>query len=183
MKLLRGAIVVVGLLVVLGGAFVAGVAHPYIIPSASMEPTLHCAKPGVGCLGSRDDRVLVVKYLFSSPAAGDLIAFHTPPLALERCGAGGVFVKRIAAGPGDTWSEHDGTVYVDGRRQADRFVPADERDDRTIGPIHIPAGRYFVLGDDRDASCDSRSWGTVPRSSIIGRVLATYWPPGRISIR
>jgi signal peptidase I len=127
--------------------------------------------------------VIVVKYVFSSPSAGDLVAFHTPDRARDICGAGGIFIKRIAAGPGDTWAERNGFSYVNGRRQADSFVPADERDDRTIGPVRVPSGRYFVLGDNRVSSCDSRSWGLVSRSAIIGRVLATYWPPKRISVR
>jgi signal peptidase I len=178
LALLFGVVVVVVVL-----ALATGVVRAFEVPSSSMEPTLHCARPQPNCEASRDDRVLVVKYVLASPGRGDLIAFHTPTQARLLCGTGGIYIKRIAAGPGDTWAERVGYSYVNGRRQAEGFVPAAERDDRSDGPIHVPAGHYFVLGDNRAASCDSRVWGLVARSEIVGRVFATYWPPNRISAR
>src|SRR5881227_15588 len=87
-----------------------GVMHLYRIESSSMEPTMHCARPGPECLAAQSDRVVVVKYVVGSPARGDLVAFHTPALAEARCGAGGTFLKRVIGLPGDTWAERGGVV-------------------------------------------------------------------------
>ena len=169
-----------GLVVVLAAV---GVLHLYRVPSSAMEPTLHCARPASECEGATSDRIIVVDYILSSPARGDLVAFRTPPLTELRCGAGGTFLKRISAIPGDRWEERDGYVYVNGTRLAEPYITTDRRDSRTIAPTTIPAGQYFVLGDNRVSSCDSRAWGTVPRGNLIGKVSATYWPLSRISIR
>jgi signal peptidase I len=163
----------------------AWIVNPYRIPSASMEPTLHCATPANGCEASYSDRVLAARFLyhFTAPKRGDIIVFETPPAAAARCGAGGTFVKRLIGLPGETWSERGGYVFIDGRRLSEPYVPAGRRDGQTMAPQRIPVGRYFFMGDNRDASCDSREWGTVPRSNLIGKVFATYWPPGRLSLR
>ena len=160
------------------------VVNPYRIPSSSMEPTLHCARPDAGCEASFSDRVLACRfcYRFSSPKRGDIIVFKTPPLAAVRCGAGGTFVKRLIGLPGDTWSERNGYVYIDGKRLDESYIQPDRRDTRTIKAIHIPPGQYFFMGDNRNSSCDSREWGTVPRGNLIGKVFAIYWPPKRIRI-
>ena len=88
-------------------AIKAWVVNPYRIPSSSMEPTLHCARPGSECEARFSDRVLACRfcYRFWSPKRGDIVVFKTPPLAAVRCGAGGTFVKRLIALPGDVWSE------------------------------------------------------------------------------
>jgi signal peptidase I len=160
-----------------------GVIHLYRIESSSMEPTMHCAHPGPECLATQSDRVVVVRYVLGSPARGDLVAFHTPALAALRCGSGGTFLKRVIGLPGDTWGERDGVVTIDGSPLREPYVQAARRDSRTISPERIPPHRYFLMGDNREASCDSRSWGTVARSAIIGKVLATYWPLSRAKIR
>ena len=170
----------VGLVILLSAL---GVVHLYRVPSAAMEPTLHCARPAEECEAATSDRIVVVDYVFSSPARGDLVAFRTPPLTELRCGTGGTFLKRISAVPGDRWEERAGDVYVNGKRVAEPYITSDRRDSRTVAPTTIPAGQYFVLGDNRVSSCDSRAWGTVPRGNLIGKVFATYWPPSRISIR
>src|SRR5207244_13419688 len=87
------------------------VVNPYRIPSSSMEPTLHCARPGSGCESSTSDRVLACRfcYHFWKPKRGDIIVFKTPPLAAQRCGAGGTFVKRLIGLPGDRREERNGT--------------------------------------------------------------------------
>lgn len=145
-----------------------------------MEPTLHCARPATGCLAAHDDRVVVLNYVFGSPERGDVIALHTPPLAATRCGAGGVYLKRIVGLPGERFAERDGTVFINGRRLVEPYVKA--RDRANLGTETIPAGDYFVLGDNRPFSCDSRTWGGLPKRDVIGRVVATYWPTGRIGI-
>jgi len=166
-------------------AIKAWVVNPYRIPSSSMEPTLHCAKPGSECESRFSDRVLACRfcYRFSDPRRGDIVVFRTPPLAAARCGAGGTYVKRLIGLPGETWQEQAGYVYINGRRINEPYVHPDRRDAKTIAAIRIPANRYFMMGDNRAESCDSRSWGLVPRTNLIGKVFATYWPPQRITIR
>jgi signal peptidase I len=166
------------------------VINPYRIPSSSMEPTLHCALPGQGCLAkgglfSGSDRVLACRicYDISSPKRGDIVVFNTPPRALLACGTGGVYVKRLIGLPGETWSEKDGYVYINGKRLDEPYIQPEYRDHLTVKPLKIPAGQYFMMGDNRLGSCDSRKWGTVPRDNLIGKVVATYWPPQRLSIQ
>ncbi len=166
-------------------AIKAWIVNPYRIPSSSMEPTLHCARPGSGCEAGFSDRVLACRFCYHlwSPKRGDIIVFQTPALADVRCGAGGTFVKRLIGLPGDTWSERNGYVYINGKRLDEPYVRPDRRDVRTIDAKKIPPHRYFMMGDNRSSSCDSREWGSVPRKNLIGKVFATYWPPDRIAIR
>jgi signal peptidase I len=164
--------------------FEAEVAKPYRIPTSSMEPTLHCAKPGAWCLGSFSDRVIAnrLAYDFGSPERGQIVVF-TAPRSAAKCGGGdggSTFVKRLIGLPGDVVSERHGYVYVNGSRLNERYVEPTMRD-RESGTWRVAAGRYFFLGDDRANSCDSRVWGTVPRRNLIGPIILTYWPPNRIS--
>ena len=146
-------------------AFEAEVAKPFRIPSASMEPTLHCARPAQG-----------------APHRGEVVVFAAPRATTAACGMSGTFVKRIVGLPGDLVSERDGRVLIDGRALSEPYLDARERDRTTRVWGRVAPGRYFVMGDNRIDSCDSRRWGTVPRSAIVGRVIATYWPPGRIHV-
>jgi signal peptidase I len=171
--------------------FQAEVAKPYRIPSASMEPTLHCARPTHGCLGTHDDRVIAnrLAYVFGSPKRGQIVVFTAPPTA-EACGredGGSTFVKRLIGLPSDTvHQDAQGYIGVNGQKLDEPYVPAGERaaDVQYRGRMwHVPKGEYFMLGDNRGGSCDSRAWGAVPRSNLIGPVALTYWPPNRWSIR
>jgi signal peptidase I len=167
-------------------AIKAWVVNPYRIPSSSMEPTLHCARPGSGCEARFSDRVLANRFIyhFRKPHRGDIIVFKTPPLAKEKCGAGGTFVKRLIALPGETWQEKNGSIYIDGKKLIEPYIKPDRRDLGTSYPARkIPAGEYFMMGDNRSQSCDSREWGPVPRKNLIGEVFAVYWPPNRIGFR
>ena len=162
------------------------VVNPYRIPSSSMEPTLHCAKPAPGCEARFSDRVLANRliYHFRSPKRGEIIVFNTPPLARIRCGAGGTFVKRLIGLPGEVVSERDGIVYIDGKELKEPYVAQSRRDHNPPQSWpRIPAGEYFFMGDNRAQSCDSRVWGPVPRKNLIGEVFFVYWPPNRIGFR
>lgn len=168
----------------------AWVINPYRIPSPSMEPTLHCARPEPDCEASSSDRILANRFIyhFHDPRRGDIVVFHAPPAATRAC-AGGIFVKRIIGLPGETWAERKGVTYIDGRRLAEPYIRAGRRDEdtrtmRDIPPVgklkRIPSGMYLMEGDNRAHSCDSRVWGLVARGSIIGKAVLIYWPPGRI---
>jgi signal peptidase I len=173
-------------------AIKAWVVNPYRIPSSSMEPTLHCARPGLGCEARTSDRVLANRFIyhFRAPERGEIVVFHTPPLAERECGAGGTFVKRLIGLPGEVWEERNGVVYINGKKLDEPYVHPERRDSEThtladIPPTgaytRIPKDMYLMMGDNRASSCDSRRWGLVPKKNLIGEVFATYWPPSRIS--
>jgi signal peptidase I len=163
--------------------FVVLTSHTYRIPSSTMEPTLRCGTPGPGCTGSTDDRIIVPRFLLKSAQRGDLIAFKTPPLARVRCGAGGIFVKRVVGLPGEKIGERSGAIVLNGRPLREPYVERKRRDSQTYAPRRVPADAYYVLGDNRAQSCDSRVFGPVPKKNVIGRVVFTYWPPTRIGFR
>lgn len=163
--------------------FFVGYAKLYRIPSAAMEPTLRCAAPAQGCSGEAEDRVVAIRlrWPFKGLSRGDIVAFRAPPAAVRTCGSGGVFVKRVIALPRETFAERKGAVYVNGKRLTERYVKL--RDHDTWARRRVPNGSYFLLGDARSQSCDSRVFGPVPRRDLIARVVATYWPPTRIVVR
>jgi signal peptidase I len=168
-------------------AFQAEVAKPYRIPSPSMEPTLHCAKPVANCEARFSDRVVAnrLAYRFRDPERGEIVVFEAPAAA-DRCGlgdGGSSFVKRIVGLPGERVSAREGVIRIDGRRLVEPYVDPARRGRETGNWPRIPSGHYFVLGDNRTESCDSRAWGTVPRKNLIGPVMLTYWPPKRLSFR
>ena len=165
---------------------------PYRIPSESMVPTLEI-----------NQRVLVnrIGNNFSDPEIGEIMVFHPPEGATSaQCGvevseneicprptprkADVNFIKRVVAGPGDRLQIRNGHAIVNGK-------PLDEPYTRPCGgrsgcdypqPITIPKGYWFMMGDNRGASDDSRFWGPVPRDWFIGAAFATYWPPDKIGL-
>jgi signal peptidase I len=168
----------------------AWVVNPYRIPSPSMEPTLHCARPEPDCEAGTSDRILANRFIyrFQPPRRGDIVVFHAPEAARREC-LGGIFVKRIIGLPGEVWSEKAGVTYINGRRLAEPYIAPARRDSDTkelvdIPPVgtmrRIPPRMFLVEGDNRAHSCDSRVWGLVPRANIIGKVVLTYWPVDRI---
>jgi signal peptidase I len=168
-------------------AFQAAVAKPYVIPSLSMEPTLHCAKPTAFCEGRFNDRVIAnrLAYRFGEPERGQIVVFKAPPTA-ERCGAGdtgSAFVKRIIGLPGELVSERDGVIHINGDRLVEPYVDPSRRGHEDGRWPRVAPGHYFVLGDNRVRSCDSRTWRTVSRGDLIGPVVLTYWPPSDVSFR
>jgi len=164
-------------------AIKAWVVNPYRIPSSSMEPTLHCARPGEGCEARLSDRVLANRFIyhFRSPRRGEIIVFNTPTAAAEAaCNASGTFVKRLIGLPGETVSERNGAIFINNKKLDEPYIQPSRRDHQS-GTWNVPAGHYFFMGDNRLQSCDSRRWGSVTRSAIIGEVFMTYWPPNRIA--
>ena len=171
------------------------VVNPYRIPSSSMEPTLHCARPATGCEARYSDRVLANRFIydFESPKRGQIIVFHTPPAAAARCGEGGTFVKRLIGLPGEKVKEDaHGFIWIQPPHTDSWFKlkePYIQESRRLQDSQHfnktwvVPDGQYFFMGDNRVQSCDSREWGSVPRKNLIGKVFAVYWPPNRIAFR
>jgi signal peptidase I len=156
------------------------VVKPYRIPSISMEPTLH-----VG------DMVLVNRFIYRlhGPRRGDVIVFHPPgrgqtPIRGATTEADVNFIKRVIGLPGETIQVSHGTVFIctaphQGCR-ALREPYAVKQPSGTFGPYTIPRGDYFVMGDNRPNSDDSRLWGPLPRRNIIGEAFLIYWPLRRI---
>lgn len=171
------------------------VVNPYRIPSSSMEPTLHCAKPAPGCEANYSDRVLANRFIydFESPKRGQIIVFKTPPEAAIKCGEGGTFVKRLIGLPGEQLREDGhGFIWVKEAGTDSEFKlkePYIQAQRRLADQAHfdhtwnVPKGDYFFMGDNRAQSCDSRDWGAVPRGNLIGEVFFVYWPPSRIGFR
>lgn len=138
------------------------------IDGTSMEPNLH-----------NTELVLVDKwtYLFHPPERGDVIVFRAPPEPTQD------YVKRVIGLPGDTITIRGTTVIVDGTKLNETYVAARNQGVppgvRTITNMVVPSYEYFVLGDNRIISSDSRIWGFVPRQNIIGKVALVYWPLGQ----
>ena len=168
---------------------------PFRIPSESMVPTLQVTQ-----------RVLVdrVSFRFTEPHRGDIVVFKPPAGADTGPDAYGVeplpgdmacprpttersetnFIKRVVAEPGDRLKVLEGRVYLNGELQDEPFIRPDA--DCVIcnlpREITIPAGHFFMMGDNRGQSADSREWGPVPKDWIIGNAFFTYWPPRRVGL-
>jgi signal peptidase I len=140
------------------------VVQAFYIPSGSMEPTLMV-----------NDRILVAKFLyrFEPVARGDVIVFRYP-LNPSRD-----FVKRVIGLPGNQAQLKEGVVYINGQRISEKGYTI-KPDYGNYGPVTVPPGDYFVLGDNRNNSEDSRFFGYVPRGNIIGKAIFIYWPPQRL---
>ena len=144
------------------------IAAPFYVGSESMVPTLMVW-----------DRVLINKlaYDFAEPQRGDIVLFES----LE--GGEEPLIKRVVGLPGDTLEVRAGTLYVNGRRQREPYVNCRFRNlQPPYGPIEVPEGHYFMMGDNRGNSADSRVFGPVPEENLIGEALFRFWPPGRIGV-
>jgi len=166
---------------------------PFRIPSPSMVPTLEIGQ-----------RVLVnrVGTHFGTPGRGDVVVFKPPAGAdSHRCGipnqpadghpcskptaakSESNFIKRVVGLPGDTLAVTDNRVLINGKRIEEPYIAEGTSCDELCNlekPIKIPPGHFFMMGDNRGESDDSRDWGPVPEEWIIGRAFFTYWPPGRL---
>jgi signal peptidase I len=165
---------IVGVAVLVAFIMRVYVVQTFFIPSISMTPTLQ-----VG------DRILVDKlaYHLHGVGRGDIIVFNAPPAVASDCETTDkVLVKRVVGLPGETISDTNGTVFIDGKPLDQSWLPKHDPETYTASfkVTHIPANDYFVMGDDRAVSCDSRIWGFVKRSEIIGKVDMRIWPLSRI---
>lgn len=163
---------------------------PFRIPSESMVPTLEISQ-----------RVLVnrLSLHFGDPGRGDVVVFKPPKGADDSvCGtrhpsdmpcprptkarSNTNFIKRVVAVGGDRIKVISGRVYLNGKRQKEPFIRPDAECDICNEPreIKIPKGYFFMMGDNRGESADSREWGPIPKKWMIGKAFATYWPPNRI---
>lgn len=160
-ELLETIIIAVALALLVRGFVV----ESFLVQGTSMEPTLH-----------HSDRLLVYKlgYRFGEPQVGDVIVFRYP-LDPERD-----FIKRVIAVAGDRIRIQEGTVYVNGEPVDEPFVL--RRDSASMPERVVPPGAVFVMGDNRTNSEDSREFGFVDRSLIIGRAVVVYWPPDGLRI-
>ncbi len=164
---------VIILLVAAGVSFLlrAYVVQTYWIPSASMEPTLMIG-----------DHVLVSKLsvTWGTIHRGDVVVFRAPEAAHVACQDNlPVYVKRVIGLPGDHLTSKGNTIYVNGK-PLDENWPHTEPLGSPIGNVTVPAHSYFMMGDNHADSCDSRSWGPLPASAIIGKVFVRIWPLSRI---
>ena len=149
----------IGIAIALGIA-VRSAVHIYSIPSGSMLPTL--------CVG---DQVVVTPYFGGEPRRGDIVVFRSPVTPDE------MLVKRVIAVPGDLVDSRLGRVRIGGYTAAEPYV-LREAASGAISSQVVPADSVFVLGDNREVSIDSRSWGFVPRSAIVGRARLILWNSG-----
>ena len=196
-------VVIVGVALGLALGIQAFLVKPYRIPSPSLVPTLEV---GQRVLVNR------IGNTFNDPQVGEVVVFHPPRPADEGGGGRGYrnlcgediaprelcpkevdvradvnFIKRVVAGPGDRIAVRNGHVILNGvsqeDKEADYINPCSRGDDCDFPTeITIPPDHWFMMGDNRGASDDSRYWGPVPKKWIIGGAFATYWPPGRVGL-
>ena len=150
---------------VLAQLIMVSVAQAFQVEQYSMEPTL-----------LPHDRVLVDKILYRlrQPRRGDVIVLKYP-LNPQRN-----YIKRIVALPGDTLEVRDGRLVVNGKRIVELYVNGEPQGN--YGPLTVPADSVFVMGDNRNNSEDSRAFGALKKTLIVGQALLIYWPPQRLKI-
>jgi signal peptidase I len=118
------------------------------------------------------ERIFINKfvYRFEPIQRGDIVVFRYP-LDMSKS-----YIKRVVGLPGEWVSIRDGRVYVDGRRLMERYIPPSYLDHLSYPPVFVEPDHYYVLGDHRESSNDSRAWGTVDRNDIYGKAVFVYWP-------
>lgn len=157
--------------VVLALFIITFIAQSFRVDGSSMEPSLH-----------NGQRLIVdkISYRFSGPQIGDIVVFRYPT-DMKR-----MFIKRLIGLPGDEILIENGSVYVNGHELEEDYIngPTTGAFTRNYGPVLVPEGRYFMLGDNRRNSDDSRfpDVGFVPRENIVGKAIVAYWPLNTIGI-
>jgi signal peptidase I len=153
--------------IVLAIILIVFIYQPVKVEGTSMMPGL-----------TDQERIFINKYEYKLGVGaierGDLVVFHFP---LDRTQS---YIKRVIGLPGDTVEICDGTVYINGRKLNESYVPGEYRDHVSWVKQQVPVDRYFVLGDHRSSSNDSRVWGFVDRSDIYGKAVFVYWPLEKI---
>ena len=167
---LRENLILITIALVLAFFIRTFIAEPRYIPSDSMLPTLETG-----------DRLVIEKisYRFTSPKFGDIVVFQPPP-ELQRRGYSQdqAFIKRIIGTPGDTLKIDDGKVYLNGNILQENYIK--EPPLQAFQLVRVPQNQYFMMGDNRNDSNDSRYWGFLPKKNMIGKAIFRFWPPGRI---
>ncbi|HYL39530.1 MAG TPA: signal peptidase I [Bryobacteraceae bacterium] len=143
--------------------------QPVKVEGTSMMPTL-----------DDQERIFINKFVyrfhFSSVDRGDTVVFWYPGDPTKS------YIKRVIGVPGDRVEVDHGTVIVNGQALVEEYVPSEFRDDSSMAAKTVPQDEYFVLGDHRSSSNDSRSWGMVPRRYIYGKAVFIYWPLDKMGI-
>jgi signal peptidase I len=143
--------------------------QPVRVEGTSMMPTL-----------VNDERIFINKFVYRFGVAdigrGDMVVFWFPKETSKS------YIKRVIGVPGDTVEVREGTVWINGKALAESYVTAENRDTTSMPPTTLDSDKYFVLGDHRNSSNDSRSWGMVPRSYIYGKAVFVYWPLDRLGL-
>jgi signal peptidase I len=154
-----------GVSVALAAVVILFLYQPVKVEGTSMMPAL-----------ADQERIFINKfsYRFGSIERGDLVVFWFPADTSKS------YIKRVIGLPGDTVEIVNGEVRVNGQPIEEPYVPGEYRDHGTMPPVRVPPAHYFVLGDHRSSSNDSRSWGTVHRSFIYGKAVFVYWPLERL---
>lgn len=158
---LRGWLKDIVLAVVIAFLMVVFLYQPVKVEGTSMQPEL-----------LDQERIFVNKFVyhFEEIHRGDIVVFWYPKDPSKS------FIKRVLGVPGDVVSIRDGQVYINSQLVEERYVPQGYQDVDSYPPVRVREGHYYVLGDHRNASNDSRSWGLVPRKYIYGKAVFRYWP-------
>jgi len=159
------AIVIAGLTALF---LISYIIRTFYIPSSSMKPTL-----------VPNDYILVNEFIyrFAEPKRGDIIVFKPPNKENPPD-----YIKRIVGMENETLEVKDNKVYINGEPQDEPFIPDDQKPDYQYGPVKIPPGHFFAMGDNRNNSEDSHIWGFLPRQNIVGKAFIVFWPPTRVKI-
>ena len=142
--------------------------QPVKVEGTSMMPAL-----------VNEERIFINKFVYkigNNIERGDMVVFWFPGDPTKS------YIKRVIGTPGDTVEIDDGTVIINGKRLEESYVPEEYRDQVSSPPTRIPEDKYFVLGDHRSSSNDSRTWGMVPRDYIYGKAVFVYWPLDKLGV-
>jgi signal peptidase I len=126
------------------------------------------------------ERIFINKFVYKIGSGnierGDMVVFWFPGDVTKS------YIKRVIGTPGDVVEVNNGAVIINGKQLHEDYVPEEYRDHVSVAPTRIPKDRFFVLGDHRSSSNDSRTWGLVPRSYIYGKAVFVYWPLDKLGL-